>query len=48
MQCFHDYRRFCPKMSEEWAIDFYLSVPQRKFGSAAYDFYEKTKPLYIL
>ena len=27
MQCFHDYRRFCPKASEEWAIDFYLSAP---------------------
>ena len=25
MQCFHDYR-FCPKMSEEWAIDLYLSA----------------------
>ena len=27
MQCFHDYRRFCPKASEEWAIDLYLSPP---------------------
>ena len=27
MRCFHDYRRFCPKMSEEWAIDLYLSAP---------------------
>ena len=27
-----------PKMSEEWAIDLYLSAPpQGKFGSAAYD-----------
>ena len=27
MQCFHDYRRFCPKVSEEWAIDLNLSAP---------------------
>ena len=26
MQCFHDYR-FCPKISEEWAIDLNLSAP---------------------
>ena len=29
----------CPKVSEEWAIDLYLSAPpppQRKFGFAAY------------
>ena len=41
MQCFHDYRRFCPKVSEEWAIDLNLSAPppQRKFGSAAYVLY---------
>ena len=27
MQCFHDYRRFCPEVSEKWAIDLYLSAP---------------------
>ena len=21
MQCFRDYKSFCPKVSEEWAID---------------------------
>ena len=32
MQCFHDYRMFCPKMSEEWAIDLYLSAPNRNLA----------------
>ena len=26
MQCSHDYRRFCPKVSEVGAIDLYLSA----------------------
>ena len=26
MQCFHDYRRFCPIVSEVGAIDLYLSA----------------------